>query len=76
MTDHLAARGRGHREDVLEELGGGDRTFRIARNLGWTTARARYYLVQLERAGRVERDPRYTAGNDIYWRPCPPPEPR
>lgn len=54
---------------VLDALGLGSRTHRIAARLGWTTAKSRRALGKLEREGRVERHARYTAANDIYWMP-------
>ena len=59
---------------VLEVLGAGARTGFVARRLGWQngTNLARRYLQRLEKQGLVERCPRYTAANDIYWRPVTP----
>lgn len=54
-------------QPVLDAVGLGSRTHRIAARLGWSTAKARRALGALEREGRVERHPRYTASNDIYW---------
>lgn len=56
---------------VLEALGEGGRTFHVARRLGWQngTNLARRYLQRLEKAGKVERHPRFSYPNDIYWRP-------
>lgn len=55
------------RELVLDAVSMGCRTHRIAARLGWSTAKARRALGKLEREGRVERHPHYTAANDIYW---------
>jgi hypothetical protein len=52
---------------VLDAVGLGGRTHRIAARLGWTTAKTRRALGKLERDGRVERHEHYTASNDIYW---------
>ena len=60
----------GDRERVMTAVGTGNRTFRIAKALGWTTPKARYYLLRLEQAGKVLRHERYTAENDIYWIPA------
>jgi len=54
-------------DTVLDALGFGSRTHRVAARLGWTTAKTRRVLCKLEREGRVERSARYTASNDIYW---------
>jgi hypothetical protein len=64
--------GIGDRERAIEAMGEGERTFRIAKRLGWTVTKTRYYIRSLEEAGRVERHPRYTADNDIFWRPSTP----
>jgi DNA-binding IclR family transcriptional regulator len=60
----------GDRESVLTALGERGRTHQVAKRLGWPTPKARYYLTQLERAGKVRRDERYTSENDIYWIPA------
>ena len=53
---------------VLEALGErGARTWHVARKVGTTTATARRRLAVLEAAGKVRRNERYTATNDIYW---------
>lgn len=54
-------------ERVLDAVSTGCRTHRVAARLGWSTAKARRALGRLEREGRVERHPHYTAANDIYW---------
>ncbi len=58
---------------ALAGFGEGARTFYLAAKLGWSTSKTRYYLLDLERAGKVERHPRYTAVNDIFWRLTTPP---
>lgn len=57
---------------ALGLVGGGARTFHIARDLNVSTAHARRVMLSLERAGKVSRSERYTAANDIYWVPVWP----
>ncbi len=59
-------------ERILEKLGDGGRTHHVAARLGWQrgTNLARRYLLRLEKAGKVNRHPHYTAANDIYWIPA------
>lgn len=45
----------------------GHRTWAIAKKLHITTSTARRRLRVLEAAGLVQRHPRYTYDNDIYW---------
>lgn len=55
------------KDSVIDAVGTGARTHRIAARLGWPTAKARRALGKLEREGMVERHAHYTAANDIYW---------
>lgn len=57
------------RERIMAVIGEGGRTFQIAKRVGISTTKARYYLRTLEDARRVYRDARLTYENDIYWRP-------
>lgn len=68
---HQAQEMRGHRQKVLDALGNGGRTFQVARRAGMTTPKARYYLNQLEMAGRVLREPLLSFDHDLYWVPTP-----
>ncbi|ODP39236.1 winged helix-turn-helix domain-containing protein [Sphingomonas turrisvirgatae] len=63
------------RERIMAVIGEGGRTFQIAKRVGISTTKARYYLRTLENAGRVRRDDRYSSENDIYWRPVQPTPP-
>lgn len=68
----------GHRDsDIMAAIAGGAaRTEHIADRFGYLRLRQQVYrrLVSLEKAGRVQRDPRYSARNSIYWRlPTPSP---
>lgn len=47
---------------------GGTRSWKIARHYGISTAKARKALSALEGVGRVVRDERVSAVNDIFWR--------
>lgn len=52
---------------ILAAVGKGSRTFRVAKRLACSTAKARYHLKKLEREHLVFRHPRYSYDNDIYW---------
>lgn len=59
---------------VLGKDGRGGRTHVIAARMGVPLMIAGLYrrLIKLERAGKVERDPRYSYVNSIYWRRAAP----
>ncbi len=63
---------------VMDAVGAGCRTFRVAERLGMSTATARRLLQRMEHQGHVRRNAQYTASNDIYWETTPtnPQEPR
>lgn len=52
---------------ALGALGNGGRTFEVARRLGWSTTFTRRALLRLEREGKIARDARHSAVNDIRW---------
>lgn len=56
-------------ELALGALRDGARTSQVGRRLDWSTGKARYQLLKLERAGRVRRLVGPTRVNDFYWVP-------
>lgn len=56
--------------ELLEVLGEGDRTWRIAKKLRQPTSRVRRQLGRLQAAGRVKIDERLSYINDYYWIPA------
>jgi DNA-binding IclR family transcriptional regulator len=56
-------------DKALEALGEGGRTYQVAHKLGWSTVFTRRALLRLEREGKVRRDDRHSAINDIRWIP-------
>ncbi|WP_394659907.1 hypothetical protein [uncultured Novosphingobium sp.] len=56
-------------DKIMQMLGTGARTHHIAKKMGWDTPRANRALRRLEKDGRVKRDARHSAVNDIRWLP-------
>lgn len=45
----------------------GTRTWRLSRRHNCSTTYMRRQLIRLEKSGKVKRNERYTAVNDIFW---------
>lgn len=56
---------------IMRMLGNGARTYHLADKMGWDTPRAGRALRRLEKEGKVKRDDRSSAVNDIRWIPTP-----